>query len=199
MTKSRSESTDWQAVFESCGAILNGHFLLSSGRHSDRYVQCARVLEDPRRSESLGECLLSKVEASFDLVMAAPLGGLLIGHEVARASEKRFLFSERDKDGVMTFRRGFSVAPGERILVVEDVVTTGRTTRELLKLIADSGAETVGLTAIVDRSETNRVDEYEIHSALRLPISTYEPADCPLCSAGIPLVKPGSRKEPEKG
>ena len=196
MSQAHREITNWETVFESCGAILNGHFLLSSGRHSDRYVQCAKVLEDPQRAETLGRVLAEKVNAPFDTVIAAPLGGLLIGHEVARASGRRFLFAERTKDGAMTLRRGFEVNPGDRILVVEDVITTGRTTRELLALLDDSGAKTVGLVTIVDRSETHRVDEYEIHSALQLPIETFEPEDCPLCEKGIPVVKPGSRKQP---
>lgn len=195
MSQTHRETMDWETIFESCGAILNGHFLLSSGRHSDRYVQCAKVLEAPQRAEALGRVLVEKVAEPFDTVIAAPLGGLLIGHEVARAAGRRFLFAERAKDGAMTLRRGFTVNPGEKILVVEDVITTGRTTRELLALIDDSGAKTVGLVTIVDRSETNRVDEHEILSALRLPIQTFEPEECPLCKDGIPVVKPGSRAQ----
>lgn len=197
MPQTHRETTNWETVFESCGAILNGHFLLSSGRHSDRYVQCAKVLEDPQRAETLGRVLVEKVSEPFETVIAAPLGGLLIGHEVARAAGRRFLFAERAKDGAMTLRRGFAVNPGERILVVEDVITTGRTTRELLALLQASGAKTVGLVTIVDRSKTHRVDEHEILSALRLPIETFESEVCPLCKDGVPVVKPGSRAQLE--
>ena len=188
---------EWMTTFQRCGAIRDGHFLLSSGRHSDRYVQCAAVLEEPRRAEDVAKTILAKINASFDRVLAAPMGGLLIGHEVARAAGTRFVFPERrGEGGSFIFRRGFALQPGERICVVEDVITTGRTTRELIRLVGEAGAEMVGLGAIVDRSATHAIEGHPIHAALVIDISTYEPTDCPLCAAGVELTKPGSRPTP---
>jgi orotate phosphoribosyltransferase len=181
------------AAFQACGAIRDGHFLLSSGRHSDRYVQCAAVLEDPRRAEEVAQTILAKIDAAFDRVLAAPMGGLLIGHEVARAAGTRFIFPERDSEGRFRFRRGFALKPGERICVIEDVITTGRTTHELIRLVGEAAAEMVGLGAIVDRSVAHEIGGHPIHAALVIQIATYEPDACPLCDAGVELTKPGSR------
>ncbi len=186
---------DWLSVFTSCGAIREGHFLLSSGRHSPRYVQCAAVLEDPHRAEAIAQAILARLDAPFDRVLAAPMGGLLIGHEVARAAGVRLLYPERDGEGAFRLRRGFAIEPGERLCVIEDVVTTGRTTRELFALIEGAGATLAGLGAIVDRSVSHEVDDHPIHAALVIGITTYAPQDCPLCAAGVPLTKPGSRPQ----
>ena len=184
---------DWLTIFRTCDAIRNGHFLLSSGRHSDGYVQCAAVLEDPRRAEQVAQTILEGIATPFDRVLAAPMGGLLIGHEVARAAGTRFVFPERDETGAFRFRRGFALQPGERICVVEDVITTGRTTRELIRLVGEAGAEMVGLGAIVDRSSSHEMEGHRIHAALSIDIASYEARDCPLCKAGLELSKPGSR------
>ncbi len=189
---------DWLRLLESVGAVQNGHFLLSSGRHSERYIQCAKVLEDPQHATSVGAELARRMAGDVDRVMSPPLGGILVGYEVARGLRRPFQFPERGADGLFQLRRGFSVHPGDRIAVVEDVVTTGRTTRELMNLIRGHGAEPVCLGAIVDRSESHEVDGFPIHALVRLEIPTYAYGECPLCARGIPISQPGSRKQEPK-
>ena len=184
----------WEALLERTGALLSGHFELSSGLHSPKYVQCARALEDPVDAEALARGIAeSFADHEIDRVIAPPLGALLIGYEVARALGVAFTFAERDAEGRLLLRRGFSIAEGERILVVEDVITTGRTTREVLGLLAASGARIAGVAAIVDRSSEHMLNGLPIYALLRLEIPTFDPAACSLCEQRIPLTKPGSR------
>jgi orotate phosphoribosyltransferase len=189
----RTIEQDLLSVFAQRGALREGHFLLSSGRHADRYVQCAAVLEDPRLAEAIAKTILDGLTAPFDRVLAAPMGGLLIGHEVARAAGVRLVFPERNAEGAFQLRRGFAINPGERLCVIEDVITTGRTTRELLALAQHAGATVAGLGAVVDRSANHVVDGHPIHAALVVALATYAPEDCPLCAAGAPITQPGSR------
>ena len=183
-------------VFRENSALLEGHFILSSGLHSDRYVQCALVLQHPKVAEQLCSELAAKLRQVGATVVAAPaLGGILVAHEVARALGIRALFTER-QDGNMTLRRGFSLAPGEPTLVVEDVMTTGLSTRETMRCVEEAGGKVVGAGALIDRGG-GTVDLGVPKAALAtLAIQNYNPAECPLCKSGIPAVKPGSRSKP---
>jgi len=188
-----SESQDWMALLAESGAILDGHFLLSSGRHSERYVQCARALELPERAACLGEAIAQWIKGPVDRIVSPPLGALILGHEVARSLGIPFAFPEREAGGDYVFRRGFEIRPGERIYVVEDVITTGKTTAEVLAAIRASGAEIIGVGAIVDRSETHDVAGIPIDALLRMMIPTYPAEACPACRRGSVPIKPGSR------
>lgn len=178
------------------GAHQKGHFRLSSGLHSGDYLQCALYLADPGRAERAGRELADAIRSagmSPDLVVSPALGGVIIGHEVARALGTPFIFTER-QEGVMTLRRGFALAPGQRVVVVEDVVTTGKSTREVLEVVASTGAEAVGLASIVNRSGTaNPFEPLPYAALLEVSFPTWPPEDCPLCREGHPIVKPGSR------
>jgi orotate phosphoribosyltransferase len=180
-------------IFRENSALLEGHFILSSGLHSDRYIQCALVLQHPRVAEQLCTELAGKLWPLGASVVAAPaLGGIIVAHEVARALSLRALFTER-QEGVMTLRRGFSLAPGEPTLVVEDVMTTGLSTRETMTCVEQAGGKVVGVGALIDRSG-GAVDLGVPKAALlTLAIQNYNSADCPLCRSGIPAIKPGSR------
>jgi orotate phosphoribosyltransferase len=188
-------------VFRETGAYLKGHFRLTSGLHSNEYLQCALVLQHPAYAERFGRELASRLPAC-DMVVSPAVGGLIIGHEVARAkatAEKsvRFLFTERDADGKMTLRRGFSVAPGETAIVIEDVVTTGGSTREVIAVLQAAGVNVLGAGSVIDRSG-GRVDLGDPRVALAtLDVVAYPPEDCPLCKQGLPVVKPGSRPTPQ--
>jgi orotate phosphoribosyltransferase len=186
-------------IFRENSALLEGHFILSSGLHSDRYIQCALVLQHPKIAEQLCSELARQVRHLGPRVVAAPaLGGILVAHEVARALGVRALFTER-QEGRMTLRRGFSLAAGEPTLVVEDVLTTGLSTRETMRCIEEAGGKVVGAGALVDRSG-GMADLGVFKASLAvLTIQNYNPADCPLCKAGIPAVKPGSRSKPVSG
>jgi orotate phosphoribosyltransferase len=180
-------------IFRRYSAVLEGHFILSSGLHSDRYVQCALVLQHPRVAQLLGSLLAEKLHHLHPAVVAAPaLGGILVAHEVARALGARALFTER-QDGAMTLRRGFSLAPGEPTLVVEDVITTGLSTRETIQCIEQAGGKVVGTGALIDRSGGAADLGLPKAALVTLQIQNYNPTECPLCEARIPAVKPGSR------
>ena len=180
-------------IFRKHSALLEGHFILSSGLHSDRYVQCAQVLQHPRVAEQLCSQLAEQLRRLKPSVVAAPaLGGVLVAHEVARALGVRAIFTER-QDGVMTLRRGFTLEPGEPTLVVEDVITTGLSTRETIKCIEEAGGKVVGAGSLIDRSGGTADLGMPKASLIKLKIQNYNPAECPLCKAGIPPVKPGSR------
>jgi orotate phosphoribosyltransferase len=182
-------------AFRKFSALLEGHFILSSGLHSDRYIQCALVLQHPRMAESLGKQLAQKLQQLKPKVVAAPaLGGVIVAHEVARALGVgvRAVFTERDK-GVMTLRRGFHFTPEEPTIVVEDVITTGGSTIETIAAVEQAGARVVGVGALVDRSGGKAEFHLPKASLITLEVQNYEPANCPLCQAGIPAVKPGSR------
>jgi orotate phosphoribosyltransferase len=185
-------------LFRSAGAYLRGHFRLTSGLHSPEYLQCALVLQHPERAEELGRMLAGSLRdlagGPVDLVVSPALGGLIIGHEVARALGTRFLFTERDPaTRKMTLRRGFTVAPGERTVVVEDVVTTGGSTREVIEVMRAAGAEVLAAGSVIDRSG-GRADLGVSRVALAtLEAVAWDPAECPLCRSGVPVEKPGSR------
>ncbi|MFI5143752.1 MAG: orotate phosphoribosyltransferase, partial [Thermoanaerobaculales bacterium] len=183
------------------GALLDGHFKLSSGLHSSRYLQCALYLADPARAEAAGRQLAARLKnTAAQLVVSPALGGVIIGHEVARALEDvPFFFTER-AEGAMTLRRGFHVAPGTRAIVVEDVVTTGGSTREVMDVITRAGGVVVGVGAIVNRSgQKNPFAPLPFACLLTVEVPTSPPESCPLCAAGVPLTKPGSRQEPGPG
>ena len=184
------------ALFRRAGALLEGHFRLTSGLHSNGYLQSALVLQHPADAGALGAALASRV-ASWrpDVVLSPALGGVIIGHEVARALTVRALFAER-ADGNLTLRRGFALKRGERVLIVEDVVTTGGSTRETIDVATSSGAQVVGATALIDRSGGAASLGVPFEALARLALPTYEPANCPLCAQGLPVVKPGSRPTP---
>lgn len=186
-----------QEMFLQSGALKEGHFLLSSGLHSPQYMQCALVLEDPRRAERLGRELAALVGAvgEAQAVVSPALGGVVIGHEVARALGARFLFTERDGAGGAALRRGFALRPGERVVVVEDVVTTGGSTREVIEVARAAGAVVRAVGAIVDRSGGRASFEAPFHALLTLDVPSYPEKECPQCRQGIPVVKPGSRKQ----
>jgi len=183
------------AIYEDAGALLTGHFILSSGRHSSRYLQSAKVLMHPAHAEALGRELAALVSASdIDVVVAPALGGLIIGHEVARALNKPLLFTER-KDGEMSLRRGFSFEKGARVLVVEDVITTGGSVCECMDVVREHGGVPQEVLAVVDRAPGAK-GRFDVphRTLLQLEVASFEPSDCPLCREGsIPAVKPGSR------
>jgi orotate phosphoribosyltransferase len=185
-------------VFRRTGAYLKGHFRLTSGLHSPEYLQCALVLQYPEHAERLGREVAAKLAdllagATIHLVAAPALGGMIIGHEVARALGVRFIFAERDANGRMSLRRGFSVRPGEAAVVVEDVVTTGGSTRDVVDTLRSAGAEVLAAASIIDRSG-GQADVGVPRSALAtLNVVAHAPDDCPLCREGLPVTKPGSR------
>jgi orotate phosphoribosyltransferase len=186
------------SAFYETGAYLKGHFRLTSGLHSPEYLQCALVLQYPRHAEHFGRLLATefrKLEPTLNVgVVASPaIGGLIIGHEVARALNARSIFTERDTTGKMILRRGFFVEPGEVAVVVEDVVTTGGSSREVIDLLKDAGARVIGAGSIIDRSG-GAADLGVPRVALKtMQVLSYSPDDCPLCRAGSPVMKPGSR------
>jgi orotate phosphoribosyltransferase len=190
-------------MFEGAGAIRHGHFELSSGLHSGMYVQCALVLQYPRFAEKLGQALAALFsDARIDAVVSPAIGGLIIGQEVARSLPEPknslgggvpALFVERDASGMMTLRRGFSLASEQHVLVVEDVWTTGGSTQEAIRVVEEAGARVVAAGALIDRSGGKIEFDVESQSLIQLPIASYEPEDCPLCRGGSVAVKPGSR------
>ena len=181
--------------FRETGALLEGHFVLSSGLHSAVYLQCALVLQQPPDAEDFGRCIAKHFQTENIQTVASPaIGGLIIGHEVARALSARFIWIER-QNGAMVLRRGFSVSRGERILVVEDVVTTGGSTREAVAALQAAGAKVVAAASIIDRS-AGKADVGVPRVALAtLDVPSVEPSSCQLCKLGEPFVKPGSRKQ----
>jgi orotate phosphoribosyltransferase len=180
-------------LFRQSHALLEGHFRLSSGLHSPAYLQCALVLQHPKHAEALGRALATHFTAlGATAVLSPAIGGLIIGHEVARALNVRAIFAER-QDAVMTLRRGFSLAPDDRVVVIEDVVTTGGSTRETMVVARTAGAQVVAAGSIIDRSGGTSTLDVPYHALATLKVETYAPDQCPLCAAGTPLVKPGSR------
>jgi|SoiMethySBSTD1v2_1073268.scaffolds.fasta_scaffold00981_28 orotate phosphoribosyltransferase len=196
-------------VFRRVGALLEGHFRLTSGLHSPGYLQCALVLQHPREAERCGAAIAARVRQLDPQVILSPaLGGIVIGQEVARALGIRAIFAER-QEGKLTLRRGFALEPGERVLVIEDVVTTGGSTRETIDVARAAGAKVVGAAAIIDRSSPSiehraspstelgasgaQVLDVPFHALATVSLPTYQPDACPLCARGEPIVKPGSR------
>jgi len=180
-------------IFRQHQALLEGHFVLSSGLHSDRYIQCALVLQHPAVAAQLGRELATKLgDTGASVVVAPALGGILVAHEVARALGLRALFTER-QDGRMVLRRGFSLAPEEPVLVVEDVITTGGSTRETVAAVERAGGKVVAAGSLVDRSGGGADLGLPRAALLTLTVQNYQPDQCPLCRKGVPAVKPGSR------
>jgi len=181
-------------LLEHVGAIRQGHFELSSGRHSATYIQCALVLQFPQHAEQLGRALADTFkEHSASCVVSPALGGIVIGHEVARALGVRSLFVERDRSGQMALRRGFELKPGERALVIEDVWTTGGSTRETIGVVEQEGGLVVAAGAIIDRSGGRLELNVSSRALLEMDVPSYEPDDCPLCRTGGVATRPGSR------
>ena len=180
-------------LFRQAGALLEGHFKLSSGLHSDRYLQSALVLQHPEFAEQLGRALAARLEHLQPTVILSPaLGGIVVGQEVARALHVRAIFAER-QDGKLTLRRGFTLVPSDRVAVVEDVITTGLSTRETIDAAEATGAQVLGAASIIDRgSDASRL-HVPLQSLVRMQVPAYSPDACPLCAAGQPVVKPGSR------
>jgi len=179
-------------LYRRSGALLEGHFRLTSGLHSPGYLQCALVLQHPRHAEALGRAIAERTRDLRPTVVLSPaLGGVVIGHEVARALGVRAIFAER-QDGALMLRRGFVVAENDRVLVVEDVVTTGGSTRETIQVARAAGGHVVGAGSIVNRGAGAQLDVPYV-ALLEIALPTYEPDTCPLCAQGLPVIKPGSR------
>ena len=179
-------------LLKETGALLEGHFLLSSGKHSDGYVQCAKLLMYPDKAEKAIEIITEKLkDIDFDIVVGPAMGGIIVSYELARQLGKPSIFVERE-DGEMTLRRGFAIKPGQRVLITEDVVTTGKSSYEAIKVVEDNGGEVVGIACVVDRSKGDI--KYPIFSGVKLNLNTYEKEECPLCKENLPITKPGSRK-----
>ena len=180
--------------FRTTGALLEGHFQLSSGLHSTVYLQCALVLQFPEKAESFGRAIAEKYQRQGIQLVASPaIGGIVIGHEVARALGARFVWTEREA-GEMTLRRGFTVSPGEKTLVVEDVITTGGSTRETIEALQRAGADVVGAASIIDRSAGSADVGVPLTSLASLKVLSVEASNCDACKLGEPVAKPGSRK-----
>lgn len=183
-------------IFKKAGAYHQGHFKLSSGRHSGAYLQCALVLQNPLVAARLCGVLAKKFQADTpDTVIGPAMGGIVLAYELARALNARALFTERDKDGKMALRRGFTVSPRNRVLIAEDVLTTGKSVKEVIALLKEDSIVPVGIASIVNRS-AKPIDfgGIKCESLIKLDIPTFEEGECPLCQEGMPLVKPGSRK-----
>ena len=180
-------------LFRQSGALLDGHFRLSSGLHSTGYLQCALVLQHPDHAEALGRAIADRTrDLKATVVLSPALGGVVIGQEVGRALGVRAIFAER-QDGTLTLRRGFTLSSADRVLVVEDVLTTGGSTRETMQVAAAAGGRVVGAASIVDRSGGAARFDVPFAAVLDVSLPTYQPDTCPLCAQGLPVVKPGSR------
>jgi orotate phosphoribosyltransferase len=199
--------SDVISLLRESGAMLEGHFLLSSGRHSDKYFQCAKLLQYPNRAAEalsgvrdrlkhywLNEESMPVHQPVIDAVAGPALGGIVVAYELARQLGVPAIFTERNDSGEMTLRRGFEVKQGERFLVVEDVITTGKSALECANVLQAHGATIVNYACIVDRSEPGALSPYTVYSACRIPAESWVPESCELCRQGVPLVKPGSRK-----
>ena len=181
-------------LFEEHGALLSGHFRLSSGLHSEKYLQCALVLQYPDIAEELSRELAKKfAKEKIDVVIGPALGGITLAYEVARALGVRGLFTER-QEGKMVLRRGFSIKEREKALVVEDVITTGGSTKEVIDVVKSQGADVVGVGSIIDRSSGEVDFGASFQSLARIRIETFEEKNCPLCRKNVPIMKPGSRR-----
>lgn len=180
-----------EKLLENNDGLLRGHFCLTSGLHSDTYFQCAKLYENPQIVEKLGQELAKKLaNVDFDTIVSPAIGAIIMGYETAKQCKKRNLFVER-KDGILQLRRNYELKKGEKVIIVEDVITTARTINETIEAIKDFEPEIIGVACIVDR--TKGQTDYNITSLLQANPVTYEPNDCPLCVENIPLVKPGSR------
>lgn len=186
--------TEVLAVLEERGAIQRGHFKLSSGRHSDLFIQKFRALEQPRLTQAFGEALADRFDRDFDVVASPAIGAIVLGFAVALAAEKRLIFAERVDDRLV-LRRGFAIGPHERALVVEDVITTGGSARDVVDLLRDAGGVPIGIAALIDRDDPARVDvRTRVESLVNLRVESWGADSCPLCEHGEALVDPGSRR-----
>lgn len=175
-------------------ALLEGHFLLSSGKHSDGYVQCAKLLMHPQKAEQAVALIVEKLQGvDFDIVVGPAMGGVIVSYELARQTGKPSIFVERE-DGEMKLRRGFSIEKGQKVLITEDVVTTGKSAYEAIKVVEEHGGVVVGIASIVNRSIGDI--KYPLYSAVKVDLNTYDKEDCPMCKEGSTPIKPGSRKMP---
>ena len=180
-------------IFNETGVLLEGHFLLTSGKHSNRYMQCAKLFQYPEYSRELCSVLAEKFKGErIDLVAGPAVGGIIIAYQVAACLGTRNIFAER-QDGEMTFRRGFEVKKGENVLICEDVITTGGSVKEVIELVKRAGGSVAGVVSIVDRSGGNAEFGVPFHSVIKVGFDVYAPDDCPLCKAGSTAYKPGSR------
>jgi len=178
-------------ILKESGALLEGHFLLSSGRHSNRYCQCAKLLQYPDKSAKVLSVVVEKLkDVDFDVVVGPAMGGIIVAYEVGRQTGKPAIFTER-VNGTFELRRGFEISKGQKVLITEDVVTTGKSSLETIKVLKELGAEVVGICCIVDRGSSTI--DYPIYSSIKLEIESFESSSCPLCEAGSAYVKPGSR------
>ncbi|HBA61261.1 MAG TPA: orotate phosphoribosyltransferase [Elusimicrobia bacterium] len=182
-----------RAYLSESGALLDGHFLLSSGLHSPNYVQCAQALKNPFWAGEMGAALAAMWhDAEPEVVLSPAMGGLIIGHEAARALGVNFLFTERENNE-MVLRRGFALKPGQQVIIVEDVFTTGKSTLETAEVVKSYGAEVIGAMSVINRMGDKTLP-FPAVSLVKMDLTTYKPEDCPLCRSGLPVVKPGSRK-----
>jgi len=180
-------------IFQDTGALLSGHFRLTSGRHGDQYFQCALVLQHPQYTEILCRELAARFQGEGVSVVIGPaMGGIIVAYETARALGARSLFTERE-NGVMKLRRSFTIQPGEKVLVVEDVITTGGSVKEVIEVVRALGGEVVGVGFLVDRSNGTANLGVRTEALLTMQVLSYTPEECPLCKQGLPAVKPGSR------
>ncbi|NLC03140.1 MAG: orotate phosphoribosyltransferase [Tissierellia bacterium] len=178
-------------LLKESGALLEGHFLLSSGKHSDRYIQCAKLLQHPKLAKKAIEPVVEKLkDLDIDIIVGPAMGGIIVAYELGRQLDKPAIFVERE-DGKMTIKRGFSIIEGQKVLIAEDVVTTGKSAYEAIKVVEEHGAIVVGIASIVDRS--NGDIKYPLYSATKLEINTYDKENCPMCLDGETIIKPGSR------
>lgn len=184
---------DLPALLQQTGALLTGHFRLSSGLHSPNYVQCAKLLEHPRNAKAIGEALGERLRTfGAQRIVAPALGGVIIGYTVAEVLDLPSIFTER-KDGEMTLRRGFRIEQGEKVVIVEDVVTTGKSTRETAAVVEAHGGVVAGFASILNRSGKENPFDAPYAALMLLALDTYDDASCPLCKSGVPLDAPGSR------
>ena len=191
-----SKNIDVVEILKECEALLEGHFLLSSGKHSNRYCQCAKLMQYPDKTEKVISIVAEKVkDLGIDVVVGPAMGGITAAYELGRQLGKRAIFTERENN-VMTLRRGFEIKPGEKILIMEDVVTTGKSSVETAKVLEGLGGKVIGLGCIVDRKASEI--KIPIYSAVELEFETYEADNCPLCKDGSSPIKPGSRKFNQK-
>lgn len=187
------ETVDVKKLLMEADGLLHGHFCLTSGLHSDTYFQCAKLYQYPALVEKIGIELAKKLEnIEFDTIVAPAIGAVIFGFEVAKQAKKRNLFVER-KDGTMQLRRGYTLKKGERVVIIEDVITTARTIFETMDAIKEFEPQVVGVGCIVDRTQGKLDDRLKINSLLKIDPVVYEPANCPLCKENLPLIKPGSR------
>ena len=188
------KNTDAMVIdtLKEAGALLEGHFLLSSGRHSNRYCQCAQLLKYSEKAEKVLKVVADQLkDIDFDLVVGPAMGGVIVAYELGRQLGKPAIFTERE-NGEMTLRRGFTIEKGQKVVITEDVVTTGKSFKEAAKVIEEQGGEVVAVVCIVDRTPGN-VTDFPMYSSIKLDIESFEAENCPLCKEGVPYIKPGSR------